>query len=72
MIWTGFSRWATRNILCLNPNNSKCIIIVRRSLGPSMSFDILRNGSRISIVDAAKILGIVINNILTWVNHIIE
>lgn len=62
--------WASANGLCLNPRKSKCIVICKRSLNPSVCADIVINGEKIEIVTAAKNLGIIFNSNLTWNDHI--
>ena len=36
--------WATANGLCLNPGKSKCILLHRRSVVPTIPADIMTNG----------------------------
>lgn len=45
------------------------ILVVRRVLNSSISADILMSCSPISIVDTERILGIMKNNRLTWLNN---
>lgn len=62
--------WATANGLAINPTKSKCLIIGKRSLIPSLAPQIVLNHQSIEIVNTAKNLGIIFNSTLTWSNHI--
>lgn len=62
--------WATANGLCLNPHKTKCIVVHKKTIVPVISSDIIINGEKIEIVNAAKNLGLIFNNNLTWTNHI--
>lgn len=62
--------WASANGLCLNPLKSKCLIIHKKSLRTNLNFDILLNNQKIEIVSSSKNLGVVINNTLSWNNHV--
>ena len=46
----GFARiflWATANGLCLNSGKSKCILLLRRIVVPTISRDVVMNGEEI-------------------------
>ena len=62
--------WAKANGFRLNPNKSKCVVIRRRALNFNIGFDILMNGEKIRIVDAARNFGLTFNANLTWTNHV--
>ena len=62
--------WATANGLCLNPGKSKCILLHRRSVVPTVPRNVVMNGETIEIVHATRNLGIIFNSNLTWDNHI--
>ena len=42
--------WAPANGLCLNPGKSKCIVLHRRSVVPTIPEDVVMNGEKIEIV----------------------
>ena len=62
--------WASANSLTINPTKSKCIIIGKNKLIPESNPNIILNNQQIEIVKSAKNLGIIINNKLTWTNHV--
>lgn len=66
------SLWAAANGLSINPRKSKCIVIRKRLQKKILiNPDIYINNQRIEIVNSARNLGVVINNTLTWSDHIV-
>ena len=63
-------KWATANSLTINPVKSKCIVIGKNSNLPIVNPLIVLNNQRIEIVKSAKNLGIILNQNLTWTNHV--
>lgn len=64
------NKWASINGLCLNAQKSKAIVISKQNYDQSSLPTIHIGQSTIELVESAKNLGIVINNKLTWSNHI--
>lgn len=62
--------WASANGLGINPKKSKCIVIQKRLYKTNITPVILINNELIEIVNSSKNLGIIINNSLTWSDHI--
>lgn len=62
--------WALKNGLCLNPKKSKCIVIYKKKIDPSIIPKLTLNGLNIVSVDTTKNLGIIFNKNLTWNDHI--
>ena len=61
--------WATDNGLCLNLVKSKCILLHRRSVEPTIPRDVVMNGENIEM-HATRNLGKIVNSNLTWNDHI--
>ena len=62
--------WAKGYDFRFNPHQSKCIFIHRSALDSNIVFDIVMNGEKIKIVDAAIKLGSTFNDNLAWTNHV--
>ncbi|XP_075150501.1 uncharacterized protein LOC142224606 [Haematobia irritans] len=62
--------WAKANGLCLNPEKSEFLMIHRRSITVNIDLQIKINDQRISIVTSAKNLGIMLNSLFSWTDHV--
>ena len=60
--------WAKANDLRWNPHKPKFMVI--RTLDSNIGLVVLMNGEKIKIVDAAKKLGLTVNDNLAWTNHV--
>ena len=63
-------RWATKNMISIHPSKSKIMFISRINfIGPYPLFS-LKDHQPIEVVQSIKCLGLVIDNKLTWSNHV--
>ena len=68
-----FSNWCNKNNLVINTNKSKCMIITSRQRRKHLTHTELTlsvNGQKLECVDNLKILGLIIDENLSWKYHI--
>jgi len=66
---SAISRWSSENSLSLNPSKSKYLVISRKPVRCN-NLRLMINNAEIELVDKATNLGIVINNKLSYNDHI--
>lgn len=64
------SAWASKNRLLINASKSQCMIVYRTLLETSCFPPITLNSSVIPYTNRVKNLGIIINNTLSWNDHV--
>ena len=65
--------WAELNHMCLHPQKTKCMIITTRQKRQNFSSGLpplYINGKLIEEVESHKLLGVIIDNNLSWSNHV--